>query len=405
MKKVLFLTIVPPFPNDQGNRVYTLSVMDYFVAQGYTLDALFQTGYDRSMMESHFGDKVKVYDVKSKDYPSKQDYEHRENIKKHLNSDRFQGYNQEIKKEIFYAANHFHPFEYISDDMILQAKKLLQCNEYEYIICNYIYTLRVVKELKELTKGSKTIVVTHDALSTIDEQAYDYNIDTSYRACSPEMESKCLNYADKVLSISQSEYDYFRKIGVSNPVLCEYNAYDFFHKNAIGRDNFDNKMIFIAASGNHLNKIGLEQFLSRVWPSIYHMDNNIKLVVCGTICNHFDKTYLNVDFKGKVDNSELESLMAKATITINPAFLGTGLKIKSVESMCVGLPMVTFEEGVDGLQEFDNQAFLIASDWIDFGRKVILLMNDINIWSRIHLRSLELSKNRFSGDVVFQNVL
>lgn len=405
MKKVLFLTIVPPFPNDQGNRVYTLSIMDYLISQGFQLDALFQTGYDRKMVKDHFGDKLKVYDVKSKDYPSKEKYQNRQEIKKLINTRHFKGYDENIRREIFYAANHFHPFEYISDDMVSQAKELLKTNDYEYIVCNYIYTLRVVKELKEAFGDAKSIVVTHDALSKLDYQAYEYGIDTSYRACSPSTEASCLNYADKVLAISQSEFDYFEGIGVKNTVLCEYNAFDIFGDNIIERDNFNNKVIFIAASGNNLNKLGFEQFLSRVWPSIYHLDNEIKMIVCGTICDHFKGNFLNVEFKGRVENSELNHLMAQASITINPAFLGTGLKIKSVESMCVGLPMVTFEEGVDGLQEYDNQAFLIASDWLDFGQKILRLMNDRFLWEHLHDNAVNISKTRFTGKEVFRSFL
>ncbi len=405
MKKILFLTIVPPFPNDQGNRVYTLSVMDYLVSHGYQLDALFQTGYDRNMMKNHFGNKVKVYDIKPKAYPLKEDFEARDKIKIFLEDKYFQGYNEEIKREIFYAANHFHPFEYISDDMVNQAKKLLEENEYDYIVCNYIYTLRVVKELKELIKNSKVIAITIDAVSRLDIQAYEYNIDTSYRACSPKVEAWCLNHADKVLAISQSEYDYFKSIGVNNVTLCEYNAYDFFKDKKIEESNFEKKTIFIAASGNPLNKLGLEHFLNRVWPGIYHMDNSIKMVVCGTICDHFDLNYKNIEFKGKVSNEELDRLMSEATITINPAFLGTGLKIKSVESMCVGVPMVTFDEGVDGLQQFDDKAFLIAKDWVDFGDKILKLMNDKELWLRLHIGALEISQSRFTSEEVFKNVL
>lgn len=406
MKKVLFISIVPPFPNDQGNRIYTLSFMEYLVTQGYHIDGVFRISTpDKDTTQSYFGDKVKIHKAKVKDYPLKEDFETRDKIKNLLEDKYFEGYNEEIKREIFYAANHFHPFEYISDDMIYQAKKLLEKNEYDYIVCNYIYTLRAVKELKEFIKKSKVIAITIDAVSRLDIQAYEYNIDTSYRACSPKVEAWCLNHADKVLAISQSEYDYFKSIGVDNVTLCEYNAYDFFKDKKIEESNFEKKTIFIAASGNPLNKLGLEHFLNRVWPGIYHMDNSIKMVVCGTICDHFDLNYKSIEFKGKVSSEELDRLMSEATITVNPAFLGTGLKIKSVESMCVGLPMVTFDEGVDGLQQFDDKAFLIAKDWVDFGDKILKLMNDKELWFRLHNGALEISKKRFTSEEVFKNVL
>jgi glycosyltransferase involved in cell wall biosynthesis len=73
--------------------------------------------------------------------------------------------------------------------------------------------------------------------------------------------------------------------------------------------------------------------------------------------------------------------------------------------MCVGLPMVTFEEGVDGLQRYDNEAFLIAKDWIDFSNKVLLLMEDEQTWLKLREGALSIASTRFTSEQVFREFL
>jgi glycosyltransferase involved in cell wall biosynthesis len=407
MGKILFITIVPPFPADQGNRVYTKTFMDYLVSEGYKLDVLMQTGYDRKAFKEHFGSSATPYDVKPSNYPSKEIVENRQNIKKLIsNLNLFKGYDSKIHMDLFYAANNFHPFEFISDDMINKARHLLEKNKYEYIICNYIYSLRVVHELKYLLNGAKTIVITIDAVSRLNALAYNHQVFTSHRACSPETEAECLSVADKVLAISGSEYNYFHDIGVDAEIkLCEYNSFDWLEKDIISRSNFKNKNILFVASGNQLNVIGLTNYLNKVWPGLYHTSNGATLTICGGVCEHFNINLKNVEFLGKVSSDQLRDLTSKASLSINPVDLGTGLKIKSVESMCIGLPMVTFNEGVDGLQQFQNKAFILVDNWLEFYKQNLALLNDFELWESIRKGAVEVACNRFTSKVVFKDVL
>jgi glycosyltransferase involved in cell wall biosynthesis len=405
VKKVLFLSIVPPFPNNQGNRLVTLNVMDHLVNNGCRIDAVFQTGGDRKSFEKHFHNKVNVYEVKNINFEERFDIQTRNKIKDLLKTARFDGYNEGIKKEIFYAANHFHPFAYIGDEMVKTARELLAKNHYELILCNYIYCLRVVKELKEMTAQTKRMVITIDAISRLDEQAYTFGIDTSYRACSREMERECLEYADYVVAISQSEREYFKNIGVTREIiLSEYNAYDNLKDLSIQKENFHRKEILFAASGNPLNKKCIHDFLTRSWPSVVSRIPGATLVIMGTVSQAVPGNYKNVIIKGMVSYDEYMRQMGSATISINPVYLGTGLKIKTVESISIGLPTVSFPAGIEGLEDLKGQAFLRAKDWVDFADQCVTLLTDYDKWNHMRQRAREIAAKRFSAAVVYKEI-
>ena len=381
----------------------TLNVMDYFINKGFFIEAVFQCGFDKKLLEKHFKNKVKVHDVKNTHFAAAFDFKTRDKIKELLKTGQFDGYNESIKKEIFYAANHFHPFAYISDEMIRTTRDLLSKNHYELIVCNYIYCLKVVKELKNIIGQTKSMVITIDAISRLDEQAYNFGIDTSYRACSKEMEKECLDYADYVVAISKTEQEYFKQIGVgSEVILSEYNAYDNLENIFTEEKNFRRKRLFFGASNNPLNQKSIGEFLTRSWPAIVTRVPKAEMVVLGKIGSSITGKHKHVRVKGLVSYQKLLAHMRSSMISINPVYIGTGLKIKTVEAISMGLPSVSFPAGIDGLEELNDQAFLLAEDWHDFADKCVELLTDYDRWNRMRLNSREIGKTRFSGATVFK---
>jgi hypothetical protein len=66
-----------------------------------------------------------------------------------------------------------------------------------------------------------------------------------------------------------------------------------------------------------------------------------------------------------------------SSVFINPIQRGAGVKIKSIDAIVNGLPLVTSSIGVEGLVITDNPPFLIANNAEDFFINVGFLLSDI----------------------------
>ena len=67
---------------------------------------------------------------------------------------------------------------------------------------------------------------------------------------------------------------------------------------------------------------------------------------------------------------------AKAKVAVAPYRYGEGTKIKVVEAMACGTPVVSTSIGCQGLDVVDGRHLLIADNETDFSRRVIELLRD-----------------------------
>lgn len=407
-KHVLMISIVPPFPDDQGNRVVTRNVMDTVISCGYQIDLILQGGYDQKKFEEHYQGHVNVFQTGlKKDFkehvhmPLKQELQ--EKVRGILQNSMEDPYQEAILQELFLAANHYHPFSFLSDETVNMAVRLVKSRVYDFILCNYIYSLRAVKELKEKQNLPPVIVITHDAISRLDKQALEYGIHTEHRACSVAMEAQCLNYADIVCCITSYEQKYFKNIGVhAKCIRMEYDAYERIGELIVDETAYENKIISFFASANPLNEKGIHGFLQHCWEEILEKEQHMKLLIMGNICSKIGTKYKNVTLAGRMSEEALLENMKKSFLSINPVYLGTGLKIKSVDSICMGLPLVSFDCGIEGLEDLEEIAFLRASQWEDFTEKILLLSRDKKRWECMRLKSKEAARKRFSKEGVYR---
>ena len=94
----------------------------------------------------------------------------------------------------------------------------------------------------------------------------------------------------------------------------------------------------------------------------------------GSVARSIQYPDSKVHFAGVVE--DLAAYYRDARVVINPSVAGTGLKVKTVESIAYGRPIVTFPHGVEGIGEPLLELCHVASDWYEFAAKIIALLGE-----------------------------
>jgi hypothetical protein len=212
-----------------------------------------------------------------------------------------------------------------------------------------------------------SLVDTHDVLSDKSAKVTAFGISDSV-AVSPAEEQRMLRHAEAIIAIHSDDATKLSALDANKLVLTA--GVDFAVPD-IGAPP-DQPTILVIAHNNPINLRGVQDFLRFAWPLIKLAEPEAQFIVVGSVSESVQYPDPQVHFVGMAD--DLTPYYRTARVVINPSVAGTGLKIKTVESIAYLRPVVAFPHGVDGIAGPLVRMCHIASDWYEFAGEVIRLL-------------------------------
>ncbi|MFD0933336.1 glycosyltransferase [Psychroflexus salinarum] len=246
-------------------------------------------------------------------------------------------------------------------------------SEYDIVFVDYFF----LAESLELFSGIKAII-THDVW----HQHYSVGKNNSYFGLlTLEEEKRLLNMADLVIAISKRDRLIFENLPLTDAKVID--LYPVIKPRRIINEEFitqkveSNTIIFVG-SNYRPNVYGLEWFLDQVWPLLYPRENNVRLKVIGNVKKYIRPEFLDFDdhieFLGFVEDLSIHYDEAKLAIT--PLREGSGVKIKSIEAIEYGLPIISTSVGAQGLDHFAGSGIKIEDSPSSFAKSILDLFKD-----------------------------
>ena len=138
-----------------------------------------------------------------------------------------------------------------------------------------------------------------------------------------------------------------------------------------GRSDQGRLILIYFGSNSDANVDAIEWFIEEVWSP--DLAEQFELQIHGGICDSLRISASGVRVCGR--SSSIDAVYHDADIAINPQRFGSGLKIKTVEAMGYGVPVLTTSIGAEGLEEVTGRALLCADDAAAMRRQLLRLNN------------------------------
>ncbi|MFK5985118.1 MAG: glycosyltransferase family 4 protein [Pseudomonadota bacterium] len=165
-------------------------------------------------------------------------------------------------------------------------------------------------------------------------------------------------------------------------------------------------LLFIGTLTWEANIDGLLWFLKDIWPLIKKKKTKVTFTITGKLSNQLKTTILkldpNIHLLGFVQ--DLEALYQCHRVFIAPLRFGSGIKVKVVNALYRGIPMVTTPIGAEGLELSNSEHLFIKEKPFDFSNSVLRLLEDKQLWEKFNIQSRQFMKQNYTWDRVFNNV-
>jgi glycosyltransferase involved in cell wall biosynthesis len=159
-------------------------------------------------------------------------------------------------------------------------------------------------------------------------------------------------------------------------------------------------LCFIGRLDWYPNRHGLLWFLREVYPLVRKEHPDVTLVAIGMQAtfpvSEFENQ--NVTFTGIVDDSR--QVLSSCRLFLNPVFYGGGIRIKTLDVMALGLPMVSTWKGVEATGAEPDTDFLLAETREEFARKTAYALCHPAEIELMAGRARQHVSSRFSPEVV-----
>ena len=110
----------------------------------------------------------------------------------------------------------------------------------------------------------------------------------------------------------------------------------------------------------------------------------------------------SVTFAGGVD--VLDPYLERAAASVCPLLEGSGTRLKVIEALAAGIPVVATSKGVEGLDLSHGRDLLLADDPIDFADGLVDVLSDGGLAESLAEHGWQTVRQRYTWDTVARDV-
>ena len=209
------------------------------------------------------------------------------------------------------------------------------------------------------------------------------------------MEKNTPKKLDYIFTLSKSDEKYFKNIFPQKT----HNIPVTFKPESNNIKKIKNSIFHLGAMDWKPNIEGVNWFLKDVKPLI-EIKNNINIYIAGKNMPTYYKKYENNNIIINSNIEDVPSYINNKEILFVPLLSGSGIRIKILEAMSIGTPVVSTTQGAEGIPYTHNKNILIADNADDFANAIHKLIENKS-WAReIGENGKVLIKKHFSKESI-----
>jgi len=394
-KKILIISPIFPYPLESGGQVRIYNVIKH-LSDNFEVSLL--SPIESSNRESV--SEMKRFCRNVETIPVQIDRTNFEKFLFLLNpsqlSRNFKRISQWIQGTPFKICRFYHPgMENILEKMIRKGK-------YDIVQAVYCQMAPYLLRAKELDKNVTSSLVDID-LSFISKYR-EYSAKKGIARILSFLEYRRMkNYVTTIwpkfdYTIAMSEVDKEKLLSLNSElnIIVSPNGVDInYFRPFKDRKPKKNRLAFLGGSNHHPNVDALLYFNSEIFPKVHQYNSDISLTVIGNFAvNLIPNTNNHIKFTGFVD--DFRPVLNDCAILVVPIRIGGGTRLKVLEAMALGIPVVSTSIGCEGIVVENNKDIIIADTDQDFADGILAVLKTKQLYQSLAKNGKKLIEEKYS---------
>jgi Glycosyltransferase len=213
-----------------------------------------------------------------------------------------------------------------------------------------------------------------------------------------------LDDCDALIPIAEEDARDFRELGATKPSFvlpCGVSRNSDHAAPSLTRSFY-----FLGSMLYRPNQEAVRWLADEVWPRVLALEPDAQLTVAGSGFPEALRAYLRQrNIEVAADIPDVRTFSAPFRAMLAPLFSGSGMRIKVLEAMSLGKPVIATPLGAGGIDVTPGENILIADDADAFAQEVVRCMNDDALAQRIGDAARVLVAARYDSDVLARKLL
>jgi hypothetical protein len=228
--------------------------------------------------------------------------------------------------------------------------------------------------LAPTANGVHRLALAHDVISERAASLARSGYRTTPQFVDRAWEAQQVGKVDAIVAIQWEDAATLRRMAAQPRIVVAPPAFDPPTRiRPSDRDTGSKTCLFVGSGALH-NVDGLRWFLEHVWPVVHAACPSAQFRVVGTAASQVASRHPGVTLAGEVD--DLAAEYAQAAVVVVPLRSGSGLKVKLVEALNEGCPVVTTSVGAQGLGDIEPTPFELADTADQFALATIAVLEE-----------------------------
>lgn len=304
---------------------------------------------------------------------------------------------------LLFSEKPYNAVRFISDHFSLELKKILIENDFDVVQLEGLYVCPYIPVIRENSKAKiayRSHNIEHEiwnrtaALAKGFEKLYLKILTKRIK----KFEIQLLNNYDLLVPITGRDGEILNKLGNKKPSHVSQTGIDSSQLIPNSKNLEHPSLFHIGSLEWAPNQEGLIWFLDNCWNEIHKKYPDLSFYVAGRNAPVWFQKKLglpNVIFKGEI--TDAYEFMNSKSIMIVPLNSGSGMRIKIIEGMALGKPIITTKIGTEGIATTSGKNIIVTENAEGFIQSVSDLIENRSYFDEIGRNAIEYIHENFDN--------